>query len=74
MSELQAQHCIAPEQWSRLLRSVSATPVKKSVLAGIKSFNRNQDADFELPKNFWVLVPISRGETNARFVPHAAGP
>jgi len=27
MSELQAHHCITPEQWSWLLYSVSATPV-----------------------------------------------
>jgi len=40
---------------------------KQSVIARIKS-NRNQDADFRFSKNFWFIVPISRG-TNARFAP-----
>jgi len=32
MSELQAHHCITPEQWSWLLCSVSAIPVNKVLL------------------------------------------
>jgi len=32
MSELQAHHCITPEQWSLLLCSVSAIPVNKVLL------------------------------------------
>jgi len=32
MSELQAHHCVTPEQWSRLLCSVNATPVNKVLL------------------------------------------
>jgi len=32
MRELQAHHCITPEQWSWLLCNVSATPVHKVLL------------------------------------------
>jgi len=29
MSKLQAQHCMTPQQWTWLLRSVSVVPVSK---------------------------------------------
>jgi len=32
MSELQAQHCMAPEQWTWLLRSVSVVPGNELLL------------------------------------------
>ena len=32
---------------------------KQSVIARIKSINRNRDADFRFFNNFWFLVPIS---------------
>jgi len=38
MSELQADHCITPEQWSWLLCSVSATPVNKVLLQELNWF------------------------------------
>jgi len=56
MSELQAHHCITPEQWSWLLCSVRAIPVNKMLIVRIKSINRNQDADFRFSRNFWFLV------------------
>jgi len=37
MSELQAQNCMTPQQWTRLLCSVSAISENKTVIARIKS-------------------------------------
>jgi len=37
MSELQAQNCMTPQQWTRLLRSVNVTSENKTVIARIKS-------------------------------------
>ena len=34
----------------------------QSIIARIKVINFNEDADFRFCKNFWFLVPISRGE------------
>jgi len=38
MSELQAQHCMTPEQWTWLLRSVSVVPANKLLLQEINQF------------------------------------
>ena len=35
----QAYHCMTPEQWTWLLRSVSVISAKKAVIARIKSIN-----------------------------------
>jgi len=35
MSELQAQHCMTPEQWTWLFRSVSVVPANKLLLQEI---------------------------------------
>jgi len=37
MSELQAQYCMTPQQWTRLLCSVSIISENKTVIARIKS-------------------------------------
>jgi len=37
MSELQAQNCMTPQQWTRLLRSLSAISENKTIIARIKS-------------------------------------
>jgi len=37
MSELQAQNCMTPQEWIRLLRSVSAISENKTAIARIKS-------------------------------------
>ena len=37
MSELQTQNCMAPQQWTRILRSVSVIPENKTVIARIRS-------------------------------------
>jgi len=37
MSELQAQNCMTPQQWTRLLRSVNVISENKTVIARIKS-------------------------------------
>jgi len=37
MSELQAQNCMTPQHWTRLLRSVSVISENKTVFARIKS-------------------------------------
>jgi len=42
-SELQARHCMTPEQWTWLLRSVSVTPATKLLLQEI-----NQLIEIEL--------------------------
>jgi len=52
MSELQAQNWMTPQQWTRLLCSVSVISENKTVIARIKSI--------KLLRNFWFLVPISR--------------
>jgi len=36
MSELQAQNCMTPQQWTRLLCSVSVIPENKTVIERIK--------------------------------------
>jgi len=38
MSELQAHHCITPEQWTRLLCSVSVIPANKLSLQELNQF------------------------------------
>jgi len=60
MSELQAQHCMTPEQWIWPLRSVSVVPANKLLLQELKSINRNWAADVKFSKKFLFLVPISR--------------
>ena len=37
MSELQAQNCVIPQQWARLLRSVNVILENKTVIARITS-------------------------------------
>jgi len=41
---------------------------KLTVIARIKSINQYYATDFQFSRNFWFLIPISRGE-NARFAP-----
>ena len=60
-------HCITSEQWTWLLCSVSLIPANKLSLQQLKLFNRNLATNFRFSRNFWFLVPISRGGVNARF-------
>ena len=69
MSELQAHHCITPEQWSWLLCSVRVTNGKWNVVARIKTLNRNQDPGFRFSRFFLFLVQFQGG--NAGFAPPA---
>jgi len=69
MSESQAHHYITPEQWSWLLCSVSAIPVKNmllqelNLLIGIKMLTSDFIDIFGSKFNFW--------EANARSSPPA---
>ena len=52
MSELQAQHCMIPEQWTWPLRSLSVVPANKLLLQELKPINRNWAADVKFSEKF----------------------
>jgi len=69
MSELQAHHCIIPEQWTCFLRSVSAIPVNKMLLQELDQLigMKMLTSDF---RNICFLVQFL-GEANSRLAPPA---
>jgi len=67
MCELQAQNCMTPQQWTRLLCSVNVISENKTVIARITSIKLLTQVFYK----FLVFSPNFQVVANSHFVPAA---